>query len=106
VTPRHPFNGVPGGYRFQPFSDFLAHDMGSLGDRIGNTGDSEKTTRLMRTQPLWGARFNTRFLHDGRAADIPSAIQAHDGQAARVRRRYERLRRDEQEALVRFVLSL
>jgi hypothetical protein len=106
VTPRTPFNGVPGGYRFTPYSDFLAHDMGSLGDRIGNTGDSERKTRRMRTQPLWGARFNTSFLHDGRAADIPAAILAHDGQAERARRRYERLRRGEQEALVRFVLSL
>ena len=106
VTPRNPFNGVPGEYRFRPYSDFLAHDMGSLGDRIGNTGDGERKTRRMRTQPLWGARFNTRFLHDGRAADIPSAILAHDGQAERARRRYERLRRGEQEALVRFVLSL
>lgn len=106
ITPRRPFNGVPGGYRFKPYSDFLAHDMGSLGDRIGNTGDTEETTRLMRTQPLWGARFNTSFLHDGRAADIPSAIEAHDGQARRARRNYQRLRSRDQEALVKFVLSL
>jgi CxxC motif-containing protein (DUF1111 family) len=106
VTPFRPFNGVPGRFPFKPYSDFLAHDMGALGDRIGNTGDPETRTRLMRTQPLWGARFNSSFLHDGRAADIPSAIAAHDGQARSAKRRFERLRRDDREALVRFVLSL
>lgn len=34
----------------------------------------------MRTPPLWGARFNTQFLHDGRAKTIRDAILAHDGQ--------------------------
>jgi CxxC motif-containing protein (DUF1111 family) len=106
VTPRRPFNGVPGRYRFNPYSDFLLHDMGSLGDGIGATGDSEAETRLMRTQPLWGARYNTQFLHDGRAPDIESAIQAHDGQGARARRRFDRLRWREQRALIEYVLSL
>jgi len=29
--------GVPSGIVFAPFSDFLLHDMGTLGDGIGNT---------------------------------------------------------------------
>jgi CxxC motif-containing protein (DUF1111 family) len=106
VTPSRPFNGVPGNYRFRPFSDFLVHDMGDLGDRIGNTGDDVGRTRLMRTQPLWGARFNTSFLHDGRAPDIRSAIEAHDGQGAAARSAFNRLSRSEQAALIKYVLSL
>jgi CxxC motif-containing protein (DUF1111 family) len=53
ITPLAPFNGIPGNMTFFPFSDFLVHDMGSLGDGIGNTGDTV-ATRQMRTAPLWG----------------------------------------------------
>ena len=79
TTPASPFNGVPGGKKFHPFSDFLVHDMGTLGDKLGNTGDSEAVTRRMRTAPLWGLRFRTLLLHDGRSADVPSAIAQHNG---------------------------
>jgi CxxC motif-containing protein (DUF1111 family) len=106
VTPSRPFNGVPGNFVFFPFSDFLAHDMGSLGDRIGSTGDSTGTTRLMRTSPLWGARFNTQLLHDGRAHSIREAVLAHDGQGRAARDRFAALSTAEQSLLVRFVRSL
>lgn len=82
TTPAVPANGVPGNLQFFPGSDFLVHDMGSLGDLIGNDGDTVATTRLMRTAPLWGLRFRTKFLHDGRATTITGAIQAHAGQGA------------------------
>ena len=49
---------------YHPFSDFLLHDMGSLGDGITQ---NRATGRLMRTQPLWGLRSQTQLLHDGRA---------------------------------------
>jgi CxxC motif-containing protein (DUF1111 family) len=78
-TPASPFNGVPGGKKFHPFSDFLVHDMGTLGDHIGNAGDSEAVTRRMRTAPLWGLRFRSLLLHDGRSTDVPSAIAQHNG---------------------------
>jgi len=81
-TPSSPKNGVPGNMSFSPFSDFLVHDMGSLGDQIGNSGDSLATTRMMRTAPLWGLRFRTKLLHDGRASTVTAAIQAHAGQGA------------------------
>jgi CxxC motif-containing protein (DUF1111 family) len=106
VTPRRPFNGVPGGFAFNPYSDFLVHDMGSLGDGIGETGDSVSQTRLMRTQPLWGARFNERFLHDGRARNIQEAIEAHDGQGAAARDAFNALDSADQHALIQYVLSL
>jgi CxxC motif-containing protein (DUF1111 family) len=82
VTPSSPKNGVPGNFTFRPRSDFLVHDMGTLGDRIGNDGDTVTTTQKMRTAPLWGLHLRTKFLHDGRASTIEQAISFHDGQAA------------------------
>ena len=47
---------------FHPYSDFLLHDMGALGDGI----EQERAKgREMRTAPLWGIRMRTIFLHDG-----------------------------------------
>lgn len=106
VTPRRPANGVPGRTRFFPFSDFLLHDMGRLGDEIGNAGDSVAITRLMRTAPLWGIRFRTKLLHDGRASDIPSAVAEHDGQGADAAKAFRKLARSKQRKLVDFVRSL
>jgi CxxC motif-containing protein (DUF1111 family) len=106
VTPPAPYNGVPGNYPFQPFSDFLVHDMGSLGDRIGQSGDPVPQTRLMRTQPLWGARFNENFLHDGRAPGIRAAIQAHAGQGAAARRAFNELSPADESALIQYIKSL
>ena len=117
VTPANPApldigNGeevvrVPGNFAFSPYSDFLLHDMGSLGDRIGaQSGESEAQTRQMRTQPLWGNRFQNKLLHDGRCSDINCAIQAHDGQAATARNAYNALSADDRHALTQFVRSL
>ncbi|HUL49646.1 MAG TPA: di-heme oxidoredictase family protein [Gemmatimonadales bacterium] len=88
---------------FQPFSDFLLHDMGSLGDGItqGNA-----TGRLMRTAPLWGLSSRPVFLHDGRASTPSQAILAHAGQGQRARDRYAALRPGEQAALLAFLKSL
>jgi CxxC motif-containing protein (DUF1111 family) len=70
-------------HSFQPFSDFLTHDMGSLGDGIGvNDGDSPTQQRAMRTAPLWGLRFRNGILHDARTSNRTTAIQAHAGQGA------------------------
>jgi len=85
------------------WSDLLLHDMGNLGDGIaqGAAGQHE-----MRTSPLWGARFNAPYLHDGRAPDIDAAIRAHGGQAAASTQRYEKLNDSQRKALVEFVKSL
>ncbi|HEX7841119.1 MAG TPA: di-heme oxidoredictase family protein [Kofleriaceae bacterium] len=106
TTPSNPFNGVPGNMSFFPFSDFLVHDMGSLGDGIGNTGDSVAQTRQMRTAPLWGARFNTQFLHDGRAKTVRDAILAHDGQGLAARNAFASLDSLSQFFLLQYVNSL
>jgi len=106
TTPSNPFNGVPGNFSFSPFSDFLVHDMGSLGDGIGNTGDSVAKTRQMRTAPLWGVRFNTQLLHDGRAPNVRAAILAHDGQGRAAKTTFAALPSADQAVLVAFVNAL
>ena len=106
---------VPANRAFNPFSDFLKHDMGALGDMIGDAppddpaqglGDTVATTRQMRTAPLWGIRFRNRLLHDGRCGDIPCAVRAHDGQGAAARNAFTALSSANQHNLVQFVRSL
>jgi CxxC motif-containing protein (DUF1111 family) len=86
-----------------PFSDFLLHDMGSLGDGIvqGGTGATE-----MRTAPLWGLRNVSAFLHDGRATTIEAAILAHDGQGRPARNRFAQLQPTDRARLVAYLKSL
>jgi len=88
---------------FHPYSDFLLHDMGSLGDGITQ---NRATGRLMRTAPLWGLRKIETFLHDGRATTLEQAILAHDGQARRSRDRFIRLSSWEKAQLYAFLKSL
>ncbi|HWE24564.1 MAG TPA: di-heme oxidoredictase family protein [Myxococcales bacterium] len=88
---------------YHPFSDFLLHDMGQLGDGITQ---GQATGRLMRTQPLWGLRTQTQMLHDGSATTITGAILAHDGQARDSRRQFERLGFFDRAALLAFLNSL
>jgi len=97
---------VPGNFAFNPFSDFAVHDMGTLGDQIGNAGDSVARTRQMRTAPLWGIRFRNHLLHDGRCGDVPCAVRAHDGQGAAARNAFNALSPDNQHNIVQFVRSL
>ena len=73
---------------YAPFSDFLLHDMGALGDGITQ---NKATGTRMRTAPLWGLRKITRFLHDGRATTYEQAILAHDGQGKKARDRFAAL---------------
>jgi len=106
VTPDPSPNGVPGGFVFFPFSDFLVHDMGALGDHIGNAGDSRAATRHMKTAPLWGLRFRSYLLHDGRARDVATAVRAHDGQGAAARDAFDALDGSAQRDLIAFVKIL
>jgi CxxC motif-containing protein (DUF1111 family) len=97
---------VPANFAFNPFGDFLVHDMGTLGDQIGNAGDSVAVTRRMRTQPLWGIRFQNKLLHDGRCSDIRCAILAHSGQATAARNAFVALTSAQQHSVTEFVRSL
>ena len=91
---------------FTPFSDFLVHDMGTLGDGIGNDGDSVAVTRRMRTAPLWGIRFRNGLLHDARTSDKATAIRAHDGQGAAARNAFNGATAAQQNDLMLFLSSL
>ncbi|HEY2155288.1 MAG TPA: di-heme oxidoredictase family protein [Isosphaeraceae bacterium] len=89
--------------RFSPYSDFLLHDMGSLGDGITQ---NEAGPTMMRTAPLWGLRFQTSLLHDGRAATPQVAILQHDGQGLAARNRFARLRPQQRDQLIAFLNSI
>ena len=88
---------------FSPYSDFLLHDMGSLGDGITQ---NNATGKLMRTAPLWGVRKQLPLLHDGRAANLNDAILAHAGQGKRSRDRYAALSQPQKNNILAFLNSL
>lgn len=88
---------------FAPYSDFLLHRMGALGDGIVQ-GDAKPDE--MRTAPLWGLRLRKRFLHDGRAMSIEAAILAHDGQGRRSRDRFKDLSRERKRQVLGFLGQL
>jgi len=88
---------------FHPYSDFLLHSVGSLGDGI-TSGSAGPT--MMRTPPLWGIRAKSFYLHDGRASDIPTAISLHDGQAKAAAQAFQALSASQQDDLVNFLNTL
>jgi CxxC motif-containing protein (DUF1111 family) len=88
---------------FHPYSDFLLHDMGSLGDGIEQ---GKATGREMRTAPLWGLRVRTSYLHDGRALALDAAILAHDGQGKFAKNRFSALSASDAQMLTAFLNSL
>lgn len=95
----------------KPYSDFLLHDVGSLGDGIPQ---GMATETEFRTTPLWGVGHRATFalLHDGRAAgqsaagNIDLAILAHDGEALASRNAYVALSAADKTKLQNFLLSL
>ena len=92
---------------YHPFSDFLLHDMGSLGDNIGDNGTAGLTE--MRTAPLWGLRLvdaKHQLLHDGRATSLSDAILRHDGQALAARNAFAALSSTNQNNLLAFLKTL
>src|SRR4051812_13886277 len=91
------------GVEYHPFSDFLLHDMGILGDGIVQGAAS---ATQMRTAPLWGLRVAATLLHDGRATTVVEAILAHDGQGCDARDQFKGLGRADREALLAFLGSL
>ncbi|HET6424580.1 MAG TPA: di-heme oxidoredictase family protein, partial [Planctomycetaceae bacterium] len=88
---------------FAPYSDFLIHDMGSLGDGI-EQGTARGTE--MRTAPLWGLRTQPNLLHDGRAKSIEEAIQLHRGQGQTAADRFRTLSTTDKANLLAFLRSL
>jgi CxxC motif-containing protein (DUF1111 family) len=89
------------------FTDLLLHNMGDeLSDGVI---EGEAQSRDWRTAPLIGLRFNTTFLHDGRAHTIEEAILFHDGtgsEAAEAINIFRALSPADHDALLTFVGAL
>jgi CxxC motif-containing protein (DUF1111 family) len=94
---------------FRPYSDFLLHDMGSLGDGIVQGAGTENE---MRTAPLWGVRARPALLHDGRATgsnfagNIDIAVQDHFGEANASRLAWNALLPAQRDLAISFLDSL
>ena len=87
----------------RPYSDMLLHDLGpGLADVCGRDASPSE----LRTAPLWGLRHRNRYLHDGRATDLLSAVTAHAGEAAAARDAFQSLPDDARQAVIRFLNSL
>jgi CxxC motif-containing protein (DUF1111 family) len=113
-----------GSMTFHPYGDFLMHDVGT-GDGIlqatrehyGNKvfqmmsgylskQDFESSRNKIRTAPLWGVRLRPRLMHDGASLMLRDAILRHGGEASHVSRQFEKLKREDQEAIIEFLKSL
>jgi CxxC motif-containing protein (DUF1111 family) len=98
------------GQKIYPYTDLLLHDMGAgLAD---GRPDGLANGRQWRTPPLWGIGLipdvnDHRFLlHDGRARNTMEAILWHGGEAEASRQQVLKMKRDERDALVKFINSL
>ena len=93
----------------KPYSDFLLHDMGSLGDGIvqGKAMETE-----MRTAPLWGIRVRDPLLHNGQALGgtfagrVAAAVDEHGGDGAGAAANFQALSVEDQASLIAFLDSL
>jgi CxxC motif-containing protein (DUF1111 family) len=87
-----------------PYTDLLIHDMGP-GLEDGRP-QGIASTRFWRTTPLWGIRFKTGYLHDGRASTEQEAILAHGGEGQASTARFQALQQWERDAIVEFLEHL
>ncbi|HKU36548.1 MAG TPA: di-heme oxidoredictase family protein, partial [Polyangiales bacterium] len=85
------------------YSDLLLHAVASDAGGIAE-GAAERAE--YRTPPLWGVRFTSPFLHDGKAETLDEAILQHAGEAAGSRSRYAALSVADRRALVAFLNTL
>jgi CxxC motif-containing protein (DUF1111 family) len=86
------------------YSDLLIHDLGEYladGIRQGNAGGTE-----WRTAPLWGLGRRLWFLHDGRATDLRTVVELHNGEAKDSRDRLFKRQRDDLQDVLTFLRSL
>lgn len=87
----------------RPYTDLLVHD---LGDGLADVCGSDVDRGEIRTAPLWGLRFRSRLLHDGRATDLPGAIGSHGGEASTAAEAFAALSASARADLMRFLMSL
>ncbi len=113
-----------GSITFHPYGDFLLHDVGT-GDGILQVNPEhygrgvfqqmagylskqhlESTQNKMRTAPLWGVRLRPRLMHDAASLTLRDAILRHRGEASDESKKFERLGKSDQDALIEFLHSL
>jgi CxxC motif-containing protein (DUF1111 family) len=113
-----------GSVTFHPYGDFLMHDVGT-GDGILQAipehygkkvfrlmsdymakQDFESSRNKIRTAPLWGVRLRPRLMHDGASVTFRDAISRHAGEARHVTAQFEKLKSEDQEAIIEFLKSL
>ena len=86
-----------------PFSDFLAHNIGT-GDGIPGPPGTENS---FRTAPLWGLRAaSSMFMHDGLSFTLNDAIQRHGGQATSAKNAFNALSANDRAEVIAFLNSL
>ncbi|HEY1678438.1 MAG TPA: di-heme oxidoredictase family protein [Candidatus Sulfotelmatobacter sp.] len=98
---------------FNPYSDFLLHDMGSAdsgGIPFQPHGTGLATLTMWRTSPLWGLS-NVLLkagglMHDNTSTTIDAAIRRHGGEAVTVEAAYEGLDSTDEANLLAFLGSL
>ena len=113
-----------GSVSFHPYGDFLMHDIGTgdgilqatrehYGNRVFQMMSAylakqnfESSRNKIRTAPLWGVRFRPRMMHDGASLTFRDAIMRHSGEAGHVTRQFDKLRREDQVAIIEFLKSL
>lgn len=113
-----------GSVTFHPWGDFLMHDVGTgdgilqatrehYGKRVFqimsdylSKQDFESSRNKIRTAPLWGVRLRPRLMHDGASLTLRDAIRRHQGEAMHVSQKFEKLKREDQEAIIEFLKSL
>ncbi len=87
------------------YSDLKRHDMGE-GLADPHDGDKPLPRSVFLTRSLWGLAETAPYLHDGRAATIPEAIEAHGGEAEATRDAFRALDPEARKDLHVFLLSL
>ncbi len=104
-----------GGQTIHPYSDYLLHDMGSEIMDVGlndNYVSGLARGNEWRTTPLWGiglqykVNSHTYFLHDGRARNMTEAIMWHGGEGEASKNLFAKMKKDDREALLKFLESL
>lgn len=99
------------GFKIEPFSDFLLHDMGE--DLSDGRVEFQALQNEWRTAPLWALALHEkingekpRLLHDGRARSFQEAILWHGGEAQNSKENYMNLPKEKREKLIKFLEEL
>jgi CxxC motif-containing protein (DUF1111 family) len=98
-----------GNKEIHPYSDFLLHDLGTGDGIVQNIRPldyDESTANKFRTAPLWGVRYRSWLMHDGKSITYHQAIMRHAGEASGVIQNYLNLIPIEKEQLRLFLNSL